>query len=318
MIESICPKCSYSYNTEKYGTYEECPQCGNIFFHVDPAKIIPKSKSFNIRKTCMVIFLLITIAILGIAIAIEPVFYCALPLPLLLTIVCTSEKRLRTFVSFFSCAIVGGIIGLLLGRLITQRFETALPYMIAGGTIASFMGFWLNKLLRASSVFGERCPFCNHRGIHGDDEDIICNHCGHKPYVPPESRAVVAALADRNCNVALVLYGIMIALGIACFALTIFFGAVAIVFAIGFLIFAWSIKHGCKCKQCQKQWALIKINDEIIDKSDAYYHYSSEDTKGYNKGLHVYQNIMTEQTYICKYCAAVEKRKATEKKRLDD
>lgn len=266
----------------------------------------------------MVIFLLITIAILGIAIAIEPVFYCALPLPLLLTIVCTSEKRLRTFVSFFSCAIVGGIIGLLLGRLITQRFETALPYMIAGGTIASFMGFWLNKLLRASSVFGERCPFCNHRGIHGDDEDIICNHCGHKPYVPPESRAVVAALADRNCNVALVLYGIMIALGIACFALTIFFGAVAIVFAIGFLIFAWSIKHGCKCKQCQKQWALIKINDEIIDKSDAYYHYSSEDTMGYNKGLHVYQNIMTEQTYICKYCAAVEKRKATEKKRLDD
>ena len=322
MMELICPKCEKTMAVQKYGEYVGCPHCSNDFFNIDPALVVPRKRDviFIVRMAAMTVFLLLTAAALTMAICGNAVFYGASAIPLLCALACLRENGFRMLIGIAAGVLAGSGAAFGMGLLIMHKAQDALLLLPMGAVAGLTLGFGLTELLRSSSIFGERCPFCNHRGIRGYGKGITCSHCGHRPYVEPESRALVDALKTRKCVAPRIISWVFAFLGVGCFFLIPFISGVAILFGIMFIIGAASTRRHFKCKRCRTPWALIQLGESEIGRSDAYYKYvkaGQGKVNGYDEGLHAYQNVTIQRHFGCKCCGHLESRRSTSKQRLD-
>jgi len=322
MMELSCPKCERSLSVQKYGEYVECSHCSNEFFNPDPSLVVPKKRDavFIVRMAVMALFLLLTAASLIAAFCGNAVFFGASAIPLLCALACLRENGFRMLIGIVIgvVAVSGAAFGL--GALLMHKAADALMLLPLGAVAGLVAGFGLTELLRASPIFGERCPFCNHRGIRGYGDGVTCRHCGHHPHVEAESRALVEALKTKNCNGARILCWVFALLGVGSFFLIPFAGGLVVLFGIAFIVVAAATRRNFRCKRCRTPWSLIRLSESEVGRSDAYYKYVKRGqgkVNGYDEGLHVYQNVTVQRIFGCKCCGHLESRKSTVKQRLD-
>ena len=193
MVEVICPNCKQHLQTTDYGEYVECSGCGVEFFNINPSVIKPKTKDALrlVRMIIMVMFLLLTVASLVAGFCGNAVFYAASAFPLLCAVACIWENGFRLLTGIFLGIITGSAAAFGIGALYMTKAEDALMVVPLGAVLGFVLGFSINEILRTTSKFGERCPFCNSRGIRGYRDAASCKNCGHKPHVKPESRMIV-------------------------------------------------------------------------------------------------------------------------------
>ena len=149
----------------------------------------------------------------------------------------------------------------------------------------------------------------------------------------PENMEVVEALKNRSCGGAKFVCWLFLLLGLASFwatwrALEIFgdtehknfFFWVPFGFGIFCMLCSFAHWFGSRCGKCGKSWALIKIGDQEVGRSEAYRHYerpNSSNSNGFATGSHVYQNVTIETIYGCKYCGHIERRRSKKREQLD-
>ena len=321
MAEVICPNCKQHLQTTGYGEYVECSGCGVEFFNIDPSVIQPKTKGalHLVRMITMVIFLLLATASLVAAFCGNAVFYGASAFPLLCAVACIWENGFRLLTGIFLGIIIGSVAAFGIGALYMTKAEDALMVVPLGAVLGLVLGFGINEILRATSKFGERCPFCNSRGIRGCRDAVSCKNCGHKPHIRPESRMIVELLKDRNCNSAKIFCRVVCILGLVLIILPPFLGPTTVVFGIIFIVIAaWGRRYN-KCKHCGTPWTMIKIGEKESGRSGVYGHYTNvgDARDGFQEGWHHYQNVTTVTTRACRCCGHLTADKHTSREKLD-
>lgn len=337
MVETVCPRCHQPLRAQKYGDYEECPHCGNDFFNIDPSVVVPRGSCkgfFIIRMLFLVIFLLLIVPCVIAGLAVNPGFFAASGFPLLCALACLSENTSRMLIGCIIGIIVTGGASFAAGMFFMHDVTNAGVLMVGGAVAGLAVGFSFTELLRASSLFGERCPFCNRRGIRGYGDGVFCRHCGHKPYIKPESRQLVSSLQSRNCIGPRIGCWIFLLIGIGLFCLIPFLNteyipflagndfsglkACAVLFGFLFILLAAQQKRRFKCKRCRTPWSLIKLDEAETGSTGPYIQFDRNNgPTGPRHELHVYQNVSGRTIYGCRCCGHLETRKWTRKDRLD-
>ena len=327
MLEVVCPNCKQHLQTTGYGEYVECSGCRAEFFNIDPSVIKPKAKGalLLIRMVIMVLFLLLAAASLVAAFCGNVMFYGASAFPLLCAVACIWESGFRLLTGIFMGIIIGSVAAFGVGALYMTKAEDALMVVPIGAVLGLILGFSINEILRATSKFGEHCPFCNSRGIRGYGDAVSCKNCGHKPYVRPESRMIVELLKDRNCNSEKVICLVICILGLVLVILPPFFikdrglCSAAGVFGIIFIVISALGRRYNKCKRCGTPWAMIKIGEKESGRSGVYGHYTrvGNARDGFKEGWHHYQNVTTITTRACRCCGHLTAEKHNSREKLD-
>ena len=318
MVELVCPNCQQPLSVQKYGDYVECPHCSKEFFNLDPALVVPRESSkgfFIIRMVLLAIFLLLIVPCVIAGLTVNPGFFAASGFPILCMLACMKENTSRMLIGCLIGVLVIGGAAFVAGMLMKN---VGLDLMPLGAVAGLFVGFSLTELLRASSFFGERCPFCNHRGIRGYGESVVCHHCGHRPHVKPESRQLVNKLQAKKCCGPRIICWLLLILGIGCFCLIPFLTGAAAIMGIVFLLCAAKQRRDYKCKGCRTPWSLIKLDESETGSTGPYLQFDrNQGPTGPARELHVYQNVSGRTIYGCRCCGHLETRKWTKKERLD-
>lgn len=316
MKESVCPHCHKSGEFGKYGEYVFCCHCGMEFFNVDPAVVVSAAdnkKFFIVRMFAMGLMLLLVAAIVVFALINGAAYLMiAALLPFVGALACLREGGFRMVAGLLLGVILGSVVFFLLGLVTLGTAEDALMVVPLGLVSGIVLGFTFAGMLRGTSFVGERCPCCHHRGIRGGGEkNITCKHCGLRPYIEPEKRPFIAALAQRNClkermmSWAFGLLGLTILLALSIKSLQDMI--ILILFAGGacFLI-AHAIKKTFSCKQCRTNWSMVTLNEETTVSDRLRLEQIPENlSAGKKEQLHFYYDQNTRITRACKCCGNI-------------